>query len=106
MSKEELKSIPVLLPLYWSNCSVSRKERNGMTEMVEVFSRQVAKRKMQVREYGQGIKEELGIMYTSKKYDKIHVKRNGQNILTSYGPCTVLQLVYKPTRCTNSCNSL
>jgi len=40
---------------------VSKKERNGKKEMVEMCSRQVAKSKMKVRECDESIKEELGI---------------------------------------------
>jgi len=33
---ENLQNIPVLLPVYRSESSVSKKERNGKTEMVEM----------------------------------------------------------------------
>lgn len=64
---ENLQNIPVLLLVYWSESSVSKKERNGRTEIVEMCSRKLAKREMEVRENDEIIKEELGITCISTK---------------------------------------
>jgi hypothetical protein len=65
---ENLQNIPVFLPIYRAESTVSKKGRNGRTEMVEMCSRKVGgKTQTKFLEYDESIKEELGIMYIGTK---------------------------------------